>query len=204
MSAGVAMNDIDGGWAARLGAMVLVMAWALPAYAHAHGSSGYYQPIVIVPVDDSRNKACLAGVPADPDDVQKAKERIERTMAAYFALTPQSSAEDIRAVFDRDKKDVAWKFDGASTPIEQIGPKFQMPPQQRMVIATVVGGDAQTARAIWAVTPASGSGTEYYAGDFINEGWLGGWKIWHLAIFPESKKPDTPSAYCHFDPDQAF
>jgi hypothetical protein len=172
--------------------------------AFAHGSSGHYQPIMIVPVDDSRNKACLAGVPADPDDVQKAKERIERTMAAYFALTPQSSAEDIRAVFDRDKKDVAWKFDGASTPIEQIGPKFQMPPQQRMVIATVVGGDAQTARAIWAVTPASGSGTEYYAGDFINEGWLGGWKIWHLAIFPESKKPDTPSAYCHFDPDQAF
>ena len=198
------IRDVGIVWTLRCCALVSAIACVHPAFAHGHGSSGYYQPIMIVPVDDSRNKACLAGVPADPDDVQRAKERIERTMAAYFALTPQSPAGDIRALFDGDKKDIVWKRDGASTPVDQIGARLEAPPQKRTLIATVMGGDAQTARAIWAVTPASGSGTEYYAGDFVNEGWLGGWKIWHLAIFPESKKPDTPSAYCHFDPDQAF
>lgn len=196
------MTNNGGRWSFWCGATVLVAACAHPAFAH--GSSGYYQPIIIMPMDNPREKDCLAGVPADRDDVQKAKERIERTMAAYLALTPQSSPEEIRAVFDRDKKDIAWKSDGASTPIDQIGVKLEAPPRQRALIATVVGGDLQTARAIWAVTPANGSGTQYYAVDFINEGWLGGWKIWHLAIFPEAKKPDTPSAYCHFDPDQAF
>jgi hypothetical protein len=174
-------------------------------HASAHGSSGgYYPPIIIMRDDHTQDKACLAGVPADPDDVRKAKERIERTMTAYFALTPQSSPDDIRALFDGDKKDLVWKRDGVATPVDQIGSQLQARPMQRTLIATVIGGDVQTARAIWAVTSASGSGTEYYAGDFINEGWLGGWKIWHLAILPESKKPDTPSAYCHFDPDQAF
>ena len=170
----------------------------------AHGSSGYYQPIIIMQDDHTQDKACLAGVPANADDVQKAKARIEHTMAAYFALTPKSSQEDIRALFDADKTDTAWRSDGVATPIDQIGSRLGTPPQQRTLIAAVVGGDLKTARAIWAVTPAASSGTEYYAGDFVNEGWLGGWKIWHLAIFPESKKPDTPSAYCHFDPDQAF
>jgi len=173
--------------------------------AQAHGSSGgYYQPIIIMPAENPREKECLAGVPADPDDVQKAKERIEKTMAAYFALTPQSPPEEIRTLFDSDKKDVAWKSEGVAVPIEQIGSHLEPPPGQRRLVAAVVGGDVRTARGIWAITPVTGSETKYYAGDFINEGWLGGWKIWHLAILPEAKKPDTPSAYCHFDPDQAF
>ena len=176
----------------------------ISAAAVAHGSSGYYQPMMIVTDDNPREKECLAGVPANPGDVQRARDRIERTMAAYFALTPQSSPDSIRAIFTGSKKDIVWKFDGTPTPVGEIGSRLEARPAQRALIATVVGGDTQTARAIWAVTPATGSGTEYYAGDFVNEGWLGGWKIWHLAIFPESKRPDTPSAYCHFDPDQAF
>jgi hypothetical protein len=172
--------------------------------AAAHGSSGSYDTIFIVRENDTNEKACRAGTPADPDDVQRAKDRIERTMAAYFALTPQSSADEIRALFVNARKDAAWKLDGISMPFAQIGSRLEAPPRQRALIATVVGGDAQTARAIWAVTLATGSGTAYYAGDFVNEGWMSGWKIWHLAIFPESKKPETPSAYCHFDPDQAF
>ena len=183
---------------------LIALAVACPCAATAHGSSVQYDTIYLVRENDSKEKACRAGTPADHDDVQKAKERIEKTMAAYFALTPQSSPSDIRGLFTDNRKDIAWKFDGVSTPIGEIGAHLEPPPSKRVLIATVVGGDAQTARAIWETTPATGAGAQYYAGDFINEGWIGGWKIWHLSILPEPRKPDTPSAYCHFDPDQAF
>jgi len=146
----------------------------------------------------------MAGQPADPDDVAKANKRIEKVMDEYFALTAASTPKQIKRVFTTDYKDVRYKEPGGTIPLDQLGARLDVPTPQRTLLALVVGGDAQSAQAIWSVTPVEGSDIAYYAGDFANEGWFGGWKIWHLQVFPESAKPDVPPAFCHFNSEQSF
>lgn len=142
-------------------------------------------------------EACMHGAPADPEDVERAQARIEKAMTAYFALTSQSSARDLRDVFAFDKPGVTWRDATGPVLVPQLGTRLDAPVPERTIVNFVVGGDAQTARVVW-----QGSDSIYYAGDFVNEGWLGGWKIWHLALLPT--RPDVPAAYCHFDPAQGF
>jgi hypothetical protein len=149
-------------------------------------------------------RACLAGAPADPDDVAKANKRIEKAMDAYFELTSSSTPRQIRRVFTSDKDDIRWKDTSGEVPLDQLGARLDLPTPQRTLEALVVGGDDMTAQAIWSVSPVEGSDIAYYGGDFVNEGWLGGWKLWHLQVFRAAAKPDVPHAFCHFDSDQSF
>lgn len=146
----------------------------------------------------AQENACLHGAPAGPREVRDAKDGVEKTMAAYFDLTSRSTAREVRNVFAFDKPGVAWRNAGGIVPISQIGAHLDTPTPQRKLVALVVGGDAKTARAIWS-TDQPGL---FYAGDFVDEGWSDGWRIWHLAEMPV--QPDVPPAYCHFDPEQGF
>lgn len=150
----------------------------------------------------AREKACIAGQPAEPEDVERANTRIERTMVAYFELTPDSKASDITDLFTSRFDDLRWSDEKGDVPITALAPRLNIHPQQRTLIALIVGGDDQSARAIWSVTPSVGATPIFYAGDFVNQGWLGGWRIWHVAV--SSTAPDTPPAYCHFNPEDSF
>jgi len=149
-----------------------------------------------------REAECLKGRPADPDDVKAANRRADGVMQAYFALTSKSSKRDIAAVFvtDRDVKDVTWKDDAGAVPIAQLGAQLDEPSDKVAKILSVVGGDNHTTRAIWSV--GEGDGTLYYGVDIINGSWLSNAKIWHMTV--SKTEPETPPAYCHFDPEQSF
>ena len=146
----------------------------------------------------AQENACLHGAPAEPREVQDAKDGMEKTMTAYFGLTSHATARELRNVFALDKPGVTWRNAGGIVPISKIGPDLDAPTPERKLVALVVGGDAKAARASWS-TDRSG---RFYAGDFVDEGWFGGWKIWHMAVLPV--QPDVPPAYCHFDPAQGF
>jgi hypothetical protein len=167
------------------------MLLASTAGAIAHGG-GYVQPITLdygPAMQEEAELRCRQGEPADPDDVAKAHTRIETTMQAFFALNAGSRPSDFEDLFDSHMP--TWKDANGNVPIEQLGAHMPARPPERTLVTMVVGGDAQTARAIW----STDSGL-YYAGDFINHGWLGGWKMWHMTV--SAAKPEPPGVYCHF------
>jgi hypothetical protein len=148
------------------------------------------------------DKACREGAPASPEDVERAHTRIEKAMSAYFSLTPKSSTEEIEGLFS-SADDTHWRDGSMEVPIGSVGPHLGSVAPQRTLLVMVVGGDDQSARAIWSTAATVDAPAKFYGGDFVNKGWLGGWKIWHLSIF--DAKPDTPPAYCHFiGGDQSF
>lgn len=142
-----------------------------------------------------REMACRKGQPADADDIAKAHTRIEATMQQFFALNASSKPGGFENLLDSDNP--TFRDASGAVPLAQIG--AHMPPSapQRTLVAMVVGGDAQTARAVW-----SADGGVYYAADFVNHGWLGGWKLWHVTV--SATKPPMPPAYCHFDNDRSY
>jgi hypothetical protein len=152
----------------------------------------------------AQEQACLAGAPADPDAVQRARSRIEKAMVAFFDLTSSATPREIRGAFTSDKNDIRYKDVSGEVAFDQLGARLDTPAPQRTLVAMVVSGDGLTAQAIWSVAPADGNDIAYYAGDFVNEGWIGGWRIWHLDALPASQMPDVPPAYCHFNTDQSF
>jgi hypothetical protein len=173
----------------------------LPATAAMAHGGGYSQPIVI---DNSgqavldQEMACRRGAPADPDDVAKAHTRIEAEMQTFFALTSKSEPGEFEKLFDSDNP--TWRDANGAVPIAQLGAHMPATVAQRNLVVMVVAGDAHTARAIWSTAPADGG--LYYAGDFVNHGWMGGWKMWHMTV--SATKPDMPPVYCHFDPDRSY
>lgn len=142
--------------------------------------------------------ACRKGAPADPDDVAKAHTRIEDTMQKFFALNANSNPRDVEDFFD--SHDPTWRDATGPVALDKLPAHMPAAAPQRTLQIMVVGGDTQTARAIWSTTPADGG--VFYAGDFINHGWMGGWKIWHMTV--SAAQPDMPGAYCHFDRDRSY
>ncbi|HEX3675160.1 MAG TPA: hypothetical protein VHU87_12880 [Rhizomicrobium sp.] len=181
--------------------LAATIAALLPASAGIAHGGGYSQPIVI---DNSgqamleQEMACRKGAPADPDDVAKAHTRIESVMQEFFALTPKSEPGDFEKLFDSNNP--TWRDASGSVPLVQLAAHMPAAAPQRSLVLMVVGGDDQTARAIWSTSPADGG--FYYAGDFVNHGWMGGWRMWHMTV--SATKPDMPPAYCHFDLDRSY
>jgi len=180
---------------------LFVIAGAAPAHAQAWigqmvGEMAAQQAAAM------REAECRKGKPADPDDVAASNRRADKLMEAYFALTSKSSKREIAALFvsDRDIKDVTWKDDSGAVPIAQLGPQLDEASDKHARVLSVVGGDNHTTRAIWSV--GEGDAVVYYGVDIINGTWLTSAKIWHMTV--SRTLPETPPAYCHFDPEQSF
>lgn len=155
-------------------------------------------------------QACRAGAPASAKDAAWALSSSEAAMLGYLALTPKSGDGELRKVFAMKKTDLSWRgSDGVAVPIKQLSSHLERARPKLYPITFIVGGDALTARGTW---EARWSGqpdrSEYYAVDFaggLKNMWGGGtFRIWHFTVFPSDKRPATPAAYCHFDPDQAW
>jgi len=149
-----------------------------------------------------REAECRKGKPADPDDVKASNRRADKLMDAYFALTSKSSKREIAAVFvtDKDIKDVSWKDDNGAVPIAQLGAQFDEASPKHARLLSVVAGDNHITRAVWTV--GEGADTVYYGVDIINGTWLSDSKIWHMTV--SKTQPETPPAFCHFDPEQSY
>jgi len=187
-------------YSALIGAVSVMLVWGdTPAAAQAWigqvvGEAAAQQAAA------AREAACRRGTPADPDDVKRSNRRADTVMEAYFALTSKSPKRNVTAVFATGKPDVSWQNADGKVPVSELGAQLDEPSPQHTKILSVVAGDNEKMRAIWSV--GEGADTLYYGVDIINGDWLSSSRIWHLTI--SSKQPDTPPAYCHFDPERSF
>jgi len=153
--------------------------------------------------------ACRAGTPSSDKVVNYARRSGQEALDAYQSLSTKSPASVMRRAFALKKPDVSWKDVNGTVPVTQLGARLDEPKPFLTPTSFVVAGDGLSARGIWKASWAEQPGrTEWYAVDFtggphtnLNAGTF---RIWHLAIFPGDRQPETPAAYCHYDPDQAW
>lgn len=152
--------------------------------------------------------ACKAGAPASERAVTVLTARMDRAMAAYFALTPKSVEHAIMRIFSVKAPGVHWMNAAELTPVAQLGEHLNPPPATPVRLSAVVGGDARSGRGLWSVVPAAGAPL-VYAVDFVSEphGWTDptdGLRIVHMSVSPASAAPAQPGAFCHLDAVHGF
>ena len=145
--------------------------------------------------------ACRAGKPASERAVTTLLDRMNRVMAAYFALTPKSDDHAIWRIFSRKVTGVRWLDAADPIPPDRLGDHLAPPASAPVVTSAVVGGDAMSGRGVWSVTGPDGAPL-VYAVDFYSEphGWAdfaSGLRITRLSV--SSASPPAPGAFCHID-----
>ncbi len=185
----------------RCGSLLVIAAGLLSTGANAQAWLGLMVgEMAAQQAAAAREEQCRKGVPADPSDVKSSNKRADKLMDSYFALTSKSSKRDIAALFDSEHKDASWKDDNGPVAITDLGAQLDELSDKHTKILAVVGGDNQTMRMIWSV--GEGTDTVYYGVDIINGSFWNNSHIWHMTV--SKTQPDTPPAYCHFDPEQRF
>jgi hypothetical protein len=151
-----------------------------------------------------REQACIAGTPAPPDEVTKATEQSAALLDAYFDLSSKSKRKDIGRVFDLRRDGVSYKSIDGSVAVDELGVVLDgRSPCSNAELGRRRRG--QTARGIWAVAAPGEAPSGYYAVDFsakvtglLKVDWRSGTCRYSPSLHP------LPSAYCHYDPDQAW
>ena len=140
---------------------------------------------------------CRHAIPLDPDSAKASMERVQKAMAAYLALTPNATQSDLNAVFVADEPGAPWQDGNEKVKLAELAPHLVPPAQPPKLITTVMGGDNQTTRTIWAGQDASGP--VFYAVDFTNGTSISRAHILDMAISHGTVPPDPPPAYCHMN-----
>lgn len=143
--------------------------------------------------------ACVAGAPPALDSVTRVLKSAEKLMDAYFALTPKAREVSLSRVFGENQNDVRWRDSQGLVKLRDLGARLDEPEYDRQLVASTVGGDGRSLRAVWTVRPkGSGDGpaTRVYAVDAeaLDGGSL---RIRRMTV---SEGPDLPKPYgpfCH-------
>jgi hypothetical protein len=154
--------------------------------------------------------ACQAGAPASDGEIKAVTARTERLMDSYLGLTPTSDARALYHVFASRTPGVRWRDGQGVVPIEQLGEHLASPSATPVLKDIVVGGDGESSRSTWTVTPAGAEApTLVYAVDVLREDghpfdWALGYRILHMTVTMPSGAPPPPAAYCNLDFDHGY